>query len=143
MSAELELVNVRKKSVVFKLLPWLNNNTATAIYPNVYVPKRIYEDIQKKSPDPYNVALVLHEQEHIKRAKAKGVFRFYCKYLWSREFRFEEELAATVPQFRYIKSHKLQNHLEYRARFLSGWIYFWPVSYEKALRKLQAIWDAA
>jgi len=138
---ELELANVRKKSRIFDLLPWLNQNTATAICPHVYVPRTMYEDLHQKSPDPYYIALVLHEQEHIKRAKTSGVFRFYVRYLLRRHFRFEEELEAIKPQFHYLKKMGLDPYIEHRARYMSGWLYFWPVSYDTALRKLQEIWD--
>jgi hypothetical protein len=66
--------------------------------------------------------------------------RWMLRYTISGEFRFEEELAALLPQFAHIKHKGLDFNMEHRARVLSGWLYFWPVSYEEALKRLNQLW---
>jgi hypothetical protein len=138
---KIRLDNLKKKNRFVELLPFVGSKTGSAFYPNVYVPKTIYADLHSNNPSPYSLALVIHEQEHIKRMKNEGVLRFYAKYLFSGKFRFEEELAATKPQFAFIKSKGLIFDLERKARFLSGWLYLWPLKYEEALKRLNTIWD--
>lgn len=133
--------NVRSKSGIWDLIPWLSNNTAQAIYPNVYVPKFVYENLLSKKQNPYHIALILHEEEHIKRQKEYGVGRWYLKYLSSGRFRFEEEITADVPKMKFLKSKKLDPFLDKRAKMLSSWLYFWPVPYKKARRDLEKIWN--
>lgn len=136
-----KLDNVKKKNGFIESLPGIGGKTGTAFYPNVYVPKVIYADLYSEKPSPYNIALVIHEQEHIKRMKSEGILRFYTKYVLSRKFRFEEELVATRPQLAFIKSKGLTFDLERKARSLSGWLYLCPVKYEEALKHLNTIWD--
>lgn len=144
MSANgVKLDNIRKKNSLVELLPGIGRNTGTAIYPNVYLPKTIYTDVHSDKPNPYNICLVLHEQEHIKRIKREGIFKWYTKYLFSRKFRFEEELAATKPQLAFIKSKGLTFDLQRKARLLSGWLYLWSVNYDNALKRLKEIWNNA
>lgn len=135
--------NTRQKSRLVELFPWIGGGTSTTIYPYVYMSRRVYKNIHDKNPDPYAVSVLLHEEEHIERIHRAGVRRWYGRYLYSRKFRFEEELAAMIPQFAYIKSHGLTLDFNQRARVLSGHLYFWPVSRTEALRRLTEIWDNA
>jgi len=136
----LNLTNVRKKSKLIEQLPWIGRGTGTAVYPNVYVPHSIYDDLHSPSPNPYSVGLVLHEQEHLLRARQHGVVRWYLRNLGAR-FRFDEEVAAMVPQLAYLKSHGKTYNLERKARMLSGWLYLWSTNYRTAVSVLQDTWD--
>lgn len=138
--SEVRLDNVRRKSVFVERMPTIGRNTGTTIYPYVYLPRKIYDDIYSVKPNPYNIALVVHEQEHVKRIKQVGVLSWYAKYLISGKFRLEEELAATKPQFAYLKSRGLTFDLERKARWLSGAMYLWATTYPRALERLKAIW---
>lgn len=57
--------NVKAKPGVWNIIPWLGHQTTTALYPNSYLPKHYYTDLQKRNPDPYNIARLIHEQTHI------------------------------------------------------------------------------
>lgn len=132
-------LNTKPKLGLWKLIPFLANKTAHGIYPNVYLPESIFNDLKSKSPNPYNVALLFHEQEHIKRQKDQGIVSWLLKYILSPKFRFEEEILADIPKIKYLKSKKIEFDLEKRAKQLSSWIYLWPVSYEEAKEKLLEI----
>lgn len=131
--------NVKTKVGFWKLIPFLANKTAHGIYPNVYLPEHIFNDLKSKTPNPYNVALLLHEQEHIKRQKVQGIVFWLLKYIFIPKFRFKEELQADIPKIKYLKSKRLEFDLEKRAKQLSGWIYLWPVSYKYASEKLDKL----
>jgi hypothetical protein len=133
--------NIKRKPWLIDQLPWVGRGTSTALYPNVWLSAQTYDDLVGAYPDPYNVALLLHEQEHITRMKQMRPIRWVLRYMTSNRFRFEEELAALHPQFAYIKHEGLDFNMEHRARVLSGWLYFWPVGNEEALRRLNQLWD--
>lgn len=128
--------NIKPKTRLWKLVPFLANKTAHGIYPNVYLPKSVYNNLKSNTPNPYNVALLLHEQEHVKRQKEQGLMTWLLKYIFSPKFRFNEELQADIPKIKYLKSKKIEFDLEKRARQLSSWIYLWPFSYKETKEKL-------
>lgn len=132
-------VNIKPKIGFWKLIPFLANKTAHGIYPNVYLPKNVYYDLKSDTPNPFNIALLLHEQEHIKRQKEKGVANWLLKYIFSPKFRFEEEILADISKIKYLKSNKLKFDIDKRAKQLSSWIYLWSVSYKEAKEKLDTI----
>lgn len=129
--------NVKLKVGLWKLIPFLAEKTAHGIYPNVYLPQSIYNNLKSNIPNPYNVALLLHEQEHVRRQKEQGTVNWLLKYIFSAKFRFNEELLADIPKIKYLKSKNLEFDLEKRAKQLSSWIYLWQVNYKEAKAKLQ------
>jgi len=132
--------NVKSKSWYWDLIPWIGNQTAQGIYPNVYVQAFVYENLKSKNPSPWHIALLLHEQEHVKRQKKLGAYKWFLKYLSDPKFRFDEEIAADIPNIRFLKRKKLNPYINKRAKSLSSWLYFWPVSYKTAKRELEKIW---
>lgn len=135
--------SVKRKPWLIDQLPWVGRGTSTALYPYVWLSGKTYDNLTGPHPDPYSVALLLHEQEHIARMKKAGPGRWIFRYLASGSFRFEEEVAAIRPQYGYLKREKLDAHMEFRAKRLSGWLYFWPVSYNQALKRLKRLWEDA
>lgn len=133
--------NIKIKPIWWGVIPMLSKYTANAIYPNIYIPKHVYNNLLSDNPKPEFVGVLLHEQEHIKREKEIGVIKFGLKYLFSPKFRFWEELAAIKPQMKYLKSIKQKFDTEKAAGYLSGWLYLWPVSYIEAKEKLDKIWN--
>lgn len=133
--------NVRVKSGILTLIPWVSGHTAQAIYPNIYLPKKYFNDLIHKSPDPKNVAILLHEQTHIKRQRETGFLKWGIKYIFSPKFRFNEELEAIKIQMNYLKRHKNTFDIGKSARFLSSWLYLWPVSYKFAKNELKRVWN--
>jgi len=117
----------------------IGSKTALAIYPNVYLPKKVFENLKSKNPNPKYIAILAHEQKHIERQKEMGPFKWGIKYSFCSGFRFNEELAATKAQMEVHKKYGIKFDIEKNARYLSSWLYFWPVSYETAKKELEKI----
>lgn len=100
----------------------------------------LYKDLHSANPTPYVIGLVIHELEHIKRAKKFGFWKYHIWYRLSKKFRYQEELECHRPQFRYYKEVGFNFDLYHRAKILSGSLYFWPVPYKKALTDLNDIY---
>ena len=111
------------------------------IFNKIYLKKDIYENLLKKNPDPINVGILLHEQEHVGRIKNEGWLIWNFKYIFLSDFRLKEELAADKARFTYYKKKKVNFDLVKRAKDLSSWVYFWPAPYENIKRKLQEVWE--
>lgn len=134
--------NIKIKSWYWNLIPWVGNTTAQGIYPNIYLPKWVYDNLKSKNPSPWHQALLLHEGEHLKRQKKYGPNKWFLRYMFDPKFRFEEEIAADVPKMKFLKKKKLNPYINQRAKRLSSWLYFWPVSYKTAKRELEKIWTS-
>jgi len=132
--------NVRSKGILWSTFAVLSTHTANAIYPNIWVPKHIYYDLKSKNPDPKNVAILIHEQTHIKRQRKTGWLAWGLKYCLSRKFRFEEELAAIKESMKYLKKNKLDFETEKSAKHLSSFLYLWCIDFNEAKRRLDKAW---
>jgi hypothetical protein len=138
-----DLSNVKVKSMVWNLLPWLGRETTcTALYPNVYVPPWFFEELTSGTPDPYFEAIVIHEQTHIEREIQKGWFVWLALYLLSAKFRVDEELVADRELMRYLKERGVAFDLAKRAKQLSSWLYLRPISEGEAFDRLEEIWNS-
>lgn len=135
-------LNVRVKQHLWNIFPF-TKYTANAIYPNIYVSKDVYENLNSKKPSPRYVAVLEHEQTHIERQRKMGWIKWGLKYALSYDFRFNEELEAIKAAMKYLKEMKSNFDTEKRAKFLSGWLYLWCVSYEKAKEELDRAWKEA
>ena len=125
------------------LLDTLFNRTAQGIYPFILVPLHMYADLRSAAPNPYSLALVVHEQTHLDRQSEIGFVRWMALYAVSARFRFGEELAAIRAQMSFLKSNGLSYPIESTAELLSSWLYLKPVSYGTALKELQRAWEEA
>lgn len=63
------------------------------------------------------------------------------QYWMSSNFRFEEEIAANIPQIKYLIQHNVKFNIEKRARDLSSFLYLWSVDYDEAKERLENIMD--
>jgi len=131
--------NVKAKSGVLAIVPWVSSHTAQAIYPNIHLPRKVYINLEKSKPNPEYVAILAHEQTHIERQKKVGFIKWLIKYIFSSEFRFNEELVAIKAQIKCLKKYKKEYDIEKSAKSLSGWLYLWPVSYKTAKKELENI----
>jgi len=132
--------NVRVKRRISAWIPWFNNNTAQALYPNIYLPQKVYNNLKKSKPNPKFIAVFAHEQRHLERQKKIGPFKWEMKYSFCSSFRFNEELIATKAQMIVFKKYKKKFDIEKSAKSLSSWLYFWPVSYKTAKKELEKVW---
>jgi hypothetical protein len=124
-------------------LDTLITRTAQGIYPFILVPRHMFEDLQSARPNPYFLALIMHEQTHLDRQSQAGFVKWMAFYAFSPRFRFGEELEAIAAQMKYLKSRGLSFPIEGTAELLSSWLYLKPVNYETALQELKRTWEEA
>jgi len=132
--------NVKIKTGLWDIFPF-SKFTGQAIYPSIYIPKRIYKNLQSNKPKPQYVATLIHEQTHIKRAAKKGWIIWNLKYAFSPSFRFNEEIEAIKNSMIYLKRNNIAFNTDKRAKHLSSYLYLWCVSYKKAKEELDTIWN--
>lgn len=135
--------NVKIKTFPWTILPILSTYTAHAIYPNIFLPRHIYQNLQSKYPDPKNISILIHEETHIARQKKMGWFIWGFKYCLIPTFRFEEEIAAIKESMKYLKSNKLSWNIDKTATFLSSYLYLWCVNKNIARQRLEEEWKNA
>lgn len=132
---------VKKKTILWDVFPWLSSNTAQAMYPNIFVSQKVFDDLSKPKPKDTFIAVLEHENKHIERQKELGFITFGIRYLFSPIFRFQEELLAIREEMRYLKKNKLSFDTDRSAKYLSSWLYLWMTSYDKAKKELDIIWQ--
>ena len=132
---------IRKQPKFWKHLPILSRQDGSTILGTIYFKEHIYENLRTKNPKPQYIGFLLHEETHRSRIQRIGKIRFGIKYFFSRKFRFTEELEANRVQMAYLKKNKVEVDLDRRAKILSSYLYFWPVSYDYAKKQLQKVWQ--
>lgn len=125
------------------ILDMLFTQTAQGIYPYILVPRHIYDELNSPAPNPYALALIVHEQTHLDRQSKYGWIKWMVSYAVSSKFRFEEELQAIRAQMGFLKRNGLSFPIEATAKLLSGPLYLKPVSYETATKQLNRAWEEA
>lgn len=133
-------IKVIKKPSFLNFVPGFSY-TAQAISPYILVTTEVFDNITSENPNPRYIAALEHEKKHIEREKELGFFNFGVKYLFSPEFRFQEELSAIKEGMKYLKQNKLTFDTSRSAKFISSWLYLWMVPYEKAKRELDKLWN--
>src|SRR3989304_9546995 len=123
--------NIKPKNFIWNIFPF-SKYTAQAIYPNIYFAKDVYENLKSNRPCPRYIAALKHEQNHIERQKKIGWITWGLKYILFPKFRFNEELEAVKTSMKYLKKEKVIFDTKKSAKYLSGWLYLWCVSYKKA-----------
>lgn len=129
---------VLKKPFYFAWLPWFSGPACT-IYPYIYMPKGVYKELVSATPAASALATLAHEQVHWQRQKDMGIVRYGLRYVFGRQFRYQEELLAIRAQIKVLKEHGLDFDMQDRARRLSGAEYAWCVSFSRAMVDLTHI----
>lgn len=132
---------VISKGTLLDSIPLLGESTANSIGPLIFIPQAIYKDLKSQNPNPKHVALFIHEETHSKRQKAMGFIKFGIQYIFNSRFRFEEELIAVKEAIRYLKKNKIQFEFDKNAKFMSSFVYLWPVSKNYAEKELRKVWN--
>lgn len=122
-------------------IPFIGNKTANSIGPFIFVPLDIYNDLKSQNPHPRHLALLIHEETHRKRQKEMGFIRFGVQYVFNSRFRFKEELIAVKEAMKFLKKNKLSFEFDKHAKFLSNYVYLWPVSKDYAQKELKKVWN--
>lgn len=134
--------NVKQKTLIWNIFPF-SKYTAQAIYPNIYLTREVYENLKSDRPNTRYIAVLKHEQTHIEREKRMGWIKWGLGYVFLPKFRFNEEFEAIKSSMGYLKKRKSSFDTERSAKYLSGWLYLWCVSYKKAKCELDKAWQEA
>ncbi len=138
MSSMVLPIYIKQKSQLHEHLPWLAGPAFT-IYPYIYLPKTTYLNLISEKPSVANLATLAHEQVHYKRQQDIGIAKYAMLYLFSKKFRYQEELLAIAPQMSIYTQGGLIFDVNDRARRLSGSEYLWCVSFDEAVKDLSAL----
>lgn len=125
----------------YRYTPWLNRYRGLTIGYLILLRPEIYKDLENEKPDPRNLAILVHEQTHVNRTQELGLVKFGLGYLFSKKFRFREELLAYKAGFEILKKNDVSVDINSLAKVLSSWVYFWPVKYDFAREKLLEAWE--
>ncbi len=87
----------------------------------IYYPKTVADP--KRYPE-----VIAHESVHLQRQKAVGRTRWLLKYIFSRKFRFNEEVLAIRAQLTALSPAYRPQVIESYADQLSSWHYLWAAS---------------
>lgn len=133
--------NVKMIPRWWKLVPFLGTEVATTIYPNIYLPRAMYENLSSSEPGVPETAVLLHEKTHIERQKKAGVFLWHIKYIFSRSFRLHEELAGIKVEMNHLKENGRMYNFHRKALQFSSGMYLWVLPYEKSMNVLKELWE--
>jgi hypothetical protein len=110
-------------------------SSAQALFGSIWMPEYFYQRFLEN--DPIAIAVYIHEETHILRARTYGQVKWYLKYIICTQFRLDEELEAIKAQLQYLKLCHMDLDLEQRARWLSSWLYGNMISERDALVRLK------
>ncbi len=133
--------NIKPYPKFLKIFPFIKNFGGSAIYPNIYLKEDVYRDLLNKNPKSHSMAILKHEQFHIKRQKEIGLLMFGIKYIFIKSFRFNEELLAYKETIKILKKHNGTFDIDRIAKLLSGSMYLWSTSNFKAKSELEKVWN--
>lgn len=138
---ETKLANyIQPKYFWLKFIPLLSNNIANSIYPFIFLPKEVFDNLKTNRPNPYYIALLIHEEKHRERQKQK-LFSFWIKYLLSSSFRFAEELIAVKTGIKYLKENNIPFYFNDKNKKELKCLYFWPISRYYNMENLKKLWN--
>jgi hypothetical protein len=136
------IIEVKPKLGFWKLSKLLSEQTAHGIYPNVYLPEKLYNDYINDSPTPGTLSIVSHEKKHIERQAEKGWFTWILMYGLSSKFRLNEELIAIEAEMACLKEHGIEMKIDKKAKSLSGWLYLKCIDFYSAKTILNNLWSS-
>jgi hypothetical protein len=125
----------------WKYIPFLLTDIASTVYPNIYLPQEIYNDVLSDNPSPDNLAIVIHEMTHLERQKATSPLWWNLKYIVSKKFRLREELFAIANEMQYRVKNNLDYDIDRKARHFSSSVYGWAATYDDAQVFLGRLWQ--
>ncbi len=131
--------NVKSFPKFFSRLFLTKNIGGITLSPNIFLKYEILADLQKENQNPKYIALLNHEQEHLKRQREMGSVKFFIKYALFPRFRFREEIIANKKTAKVLKEHGIPFDSNLYAKYLSGPMYFWCVSYKEAKKELDKL----
>lgn len=111
-----------------------------AFHPYIYTPAELHSLLMSDHNSADIQCSYIHAQEHMLRQKELGLFTWLFKYLFSKNFRIQEELGAIQQEMKFIKKNNVDFDIYEKARKLSSGWYFNMLSFEEAKDLLLSIW---
>ena len=107
----------KDKDYILRLKPWWLRATTkswqwVALNPKIYHPTYL-------NPLEYP-AIIEHEKVHLSQQKKKGKYRWLTKYIFSKKFRFEQELEPIVVELSHTPQEERGPLATRYAQYLSG-----------------------
>jgi hypothetical protein len=133
---------VRPMPAFFTFMPGLSRLVGRTVYPRIYLPLAIVEGLNQPTPNPFYMALLIHEQVHYERQKKLGLLKFGLRYLFSPDFRLGEEKMAVRKALQYLKSENLTPQFDFKNKFAPENLYFWPLSKSYSSEDLATLWHS-
>lgn len=102
----------------------------------------MYDDLHSPHPSDESVSVYIHEHTHIERQIQDGILWWHLRYIFSRQFRLEEEMLAIHKEMIYRHEHKLTYNIARKAKHFSSSTYLWMLSYDASMELLRKQWQA-
>lgn len=134
---------VRPKPGWFRFVPFLSKPVGNTLYPFIFLPSVVFENLSHEIPNPYYVALLKHEEVHYTRQKQMGLLLYALRYIFDSKFRFEEELAGVRSAMRYLKTSGIPVTFNNEEKLHSERLFAWPVSNHYSVEKLYSLYEDA
>jgi hypothetical protein len=132
---------VKKIPGWWRWVPFLQIDVAATVYPYMYFPKDVFDDLRSDSPDKNNFSILVHERVHLERQIQYGALAWNLKYIFSKKFRLKEELEAITVQMKYMKENNLEYNIERKASQFASCLYLWVLPEDKARDVLTKLWN--
>jgi hypothetical protein len=131
---------IKRKSWLWHLVPLSGRNRfSSTIGATIYLTPKRYDDYHSDSPSVNTLALVAHEQVHVRQYLEDS--RFQWKYVFSRQARLNYEIEAYAEQIKFLLQrhpNRKEEYIEEKARRLSSMTYLLFMGYETVYQKLKA-----
>lgn len=126
----------------FAFIPFLGTSMACTIFGKIYFPLDQYNDLVSSNPTNLVKSVYLHELVHVTRQREQGSLLWNTKYLFSKKFRLQEELASIKEQMIFLKSVNEVYDIERKAKQFASSDYLWVCSYEVGKNILLELWKS-
>jgi len=139
---KIDFKKVRKIPKWWKCIPFLQVDMAATVYPYMYFPEDVFNDLHALDPNKHNLSIYIHEKVHLDRQVKHGPFAWNFKYIFSKKFRLEEELEAIRTQMIFLKQNSLGYDIDKKAKQFASSIYLWVLPRAEAKDTLTKLWNS-
>jgi len=134
-------IKVYKKPWITNL-PFIKEAKGFALFGVIYLRADFFNRFKSGIEDYETLSVLEHELRHIKNGKQKGFLKEHLTYWSSPKIRFSEEMSAIEEEMKIYKRYKKEFDIKKKAHYLSSAYYLWSVSYSKAIKRLNKLWNS-
>ena len=139
---QIDFQKVKKIPKWWRWMPFLQVDMAATIYPYMYFPEDIFNDLHATDPEKHNLSIYIHEKVHLDRQVKYGFLIWNLKYIFSKKFRLEEEIEAIRAQMIFLKQNAMGYDIDKKAKQFASSIYLWVLPQDKAKDTLTELWNS-